>query len=43
MVRDAQSTMKALQSEREVAERIQRGIKQLKARTPAPIEKRKPA
>lgn len=43
MVRDAQSTMKALQNEREVAERIQRGIKQLKAKTPAPVDKRKPA
>jgi hypothetical protein len=43
MVRDAQSTMKGLQMERELAERIQRGIKQLRARTPAAIEKRKPA
>ena len=43
MVRDAQSTMRALQNEREVAERIQRGIKQLKSKTPAPMDKRKPA
>jgi chromosome segregation ATPase len=43
MVREAQSTMKALQTERELAERIQRGIKQLRARTPGAPEKKKPA
>jgi hypothetical protein len=43
MVRDAQSTMKALQTERELAERIQKGIRQLRDRTPTVVEKRKPA
>jgi hypothetical protein len=39
MVQEAQSTMRALQTEREMAERIERGIKQLRART-ATEEKR---
>ena len=44
MVRDAQSTMRALQNDGEVAERkVQHGIKQLKSKTPAPMDKRKPA
>jgi hypothetical protein len=33
MVQGAQATLKALQTERELAERIERGIKQLRAKT----------
>ena len=33
MAREASSTLRALQSERELAERIERSIKQLRART----------
>jgi hypothetical protein len=33
MVREAQATLKALQTERELAERIQRGIKRLRTKT----------
>jgi hypothetical protein len=40
MVREAQSTIKGLQTERELAERIQTGIRQLRAKTPS-AEKKK--
>ena len=33
VAREAQSTLKSLQAERELAERIERSIKQLRART----------
>jgi hypothetical protein len=39
MVQEAQSTMRALQAEREMAERIERGIKKVRSRT----ETKKPA
>jgi mevalonate kinase len=35
MAQEAQSTLRALQTERELAERIERGIKQLRAKTGA--------
>jgi hypothetical protein len=41
MVQEAQSTMKALSAEREMAERIERGIKKLRSRTAT--EEKKPA
>jgi hypothetical protein len=37
MVQEAQSTLRALQAERELAERIERGSKQLRSRT-APVQ-----
>lgn len=40
MVREAQSTIKGLQTERELAERIQTGIRQLRAKTPSGEKKR---
>jgi hypothetical protein len=40
MVREAQSTIKGLQTERELAERIQTGIRQLRAKTPSGEKKK---
>jgi chromosome segregation ATPase len=40
MVREAQSTIKGLQTERELAERIQKGIRQLRAKTAGEPEER---
>jgi hypothetical protein len=40
MVREAQSTMKGLQTERELAERIQSGIRQLRAKNPGRREEK---
>jgi hypothetical protein len=37
-VQDAQGTLRALQSERELAERISRGIKQLRTKGVAPTD-----
>jgi hypothetical protein len=43
MMREAQSTLRALQAERELAERIERGIKQLRTKTSSPQEKQRRA
>jgi hypothetical protein len=40
MVREAQSTIKGLQTERELAERIQKGIRQLRAKGPSGEKKK---
>ena len=41
MVQEAQSTLRSLQTERELAERIERGIKQLRAKTTGEDKKRR--
>jgi len=40
-MREAQSTLRALQAERELAERIERGIKQLRTKTASPDVKKR--
>jgi hypothetical protein len=40
MVQEAQSTLRALQAERQLGERIERGAKQLRAKTSADEKKR---
>ena len=40
MSREAQATMRSLQTERELAERIERSIQSLRARTATPEQKR---
>jgi hypothetical protein len=42
-MREAQGTLRALQTERELAERIARGIKQLRTKTASPEEKQRRA
>jgi mevalonate kinase len=39
IMREAQNTLRALQAERELAERIERGIKKLRTKTASPEEK----
>ena len=43
LVREAQATMETLQAERELAERLQRGMRQARSRNPEPAEKKTPA
>ena len=40
MLQEARNTLRTLQQERELAERIEQGIKQLRTRTAAPAEEK---